>query len=243
MNLSKNRVLITGGTSGIGLELAKKFKFLKNQVIITGRNPATLEKVAKENDFEYLVLNLSVQESIDHFLKEVVSKHQDLNVLINNAGVQYNYDFKEERNPDFSIEDEINVNFTAPVKLCAHLIPTLLKQTSSAIVTISSGLALSPKRSAAVYCGSKAAIHMYTKALRYQLENTNIKVFEIIPPLVDTPMTHGRGKSKMTTVELVEEFIRGFKNNKYEIYIGKVKLLRLLHRVYPGLAYKILKNN
>lgn len=242
MNTSNNKVLITGGTSGIGLALAKKFKELNNKVVITGRSMESLEKVASLYGFEFLQVDLAIQESMDRFLIEVQERHADLNILINNAGIQYNYDFQEEPSIRQKIEQEIAVNLTAPVKLCAFLMPILLQQERSAIVNVSSGLALSPKKSAPVYCGTKAAIHSFSKALRYQLEGSPIKVFEIMPPLVDTPMTAGRGKQKVTTGQLVDEFIKGFKKDRYEIYIGKVKLLKLLHRLYPRLAYRILKH-
>jgi short-subunit dehydrogenase involved in D-alanine esterification of teichoic acids len=85
-------------------------------------------------------------------------------------------------------------------------------------------------------------VHNFTKALRYQLETTEIKVFEILPPLIDTPMTEGRGKNKISPEQLVREFIRDFKNDRYESYIGKTKLLKLVSRLSPKLADQILKN-
>ncbi|WP_247101683.1 SDR family NAD(P)-dependent oxidoreductase [Halalkalibacter sp. APA_J-10(15)] len=88
---------------------------------------------------------------------------------------------------------------------------------------------------------NKAGIHLFTKALRYQLEDTNIHVFEVIPPVVDTEMTKGRGKNKMTTEQLTNEFIKKFKNNHYEMEIGKVKLLTTINRWFPPIAERILK--
>jgi short-subunit dehydrogenase involved in D-alanine esterification of teichoic acids len=78
--------------------------------------------------------------------------------------------------------------------------------------------------------------------LRYQLEATNVKVFEIIPPLVSTEMTAGRGKGKISPDQLVNEFVRGFERDRYEILIGKIKLLHLIQRISPSLADKLLKN-
>ncbi|MOA50814.1 putative oxidoreductase [compost metagenome] len=104
-------------------------------------------------------------------------------------------------------------------------------------------MAFAPKQSAPVYCATKSALHTATQALRYQLESTPIKVFEIIPALVETPMTAGRGKGKISPKQLVDEFMKNYKDDKFEINIGKVKLLRLIKRISPKLADRMLKNS
>ncbi|GGH23092.1 hypothetical protein GCM10008013_21940 [Paenibacillus segetis] len=100
-----------------------------------------------------------------------------------------------------------------------------------------------PKKSAPVYYATKAGIHIFSKSLRYQLEQTNIKVFEMIPPVVDTEMTKGRGSNKISPEELANEFMDYFVKDKYEIPIGKVKLLLMINRWFPTLAEKVLKNS
>ena len=170
-------------------------------------------------------------------------EHKDLNIIINNAGIQYNYEFTDSQDILHKIDYEVQVNLIGPMKLIALCLPILERQNNSAIVNISSGLGLVPKRSAPVYCATKAGLHIFTKALRYQLEASNIKVFEVIPPLVDTPMTKGRGKNKMTSAQLVVEFLKAVEKDRYEVNIGKVKILRLLNRIVPRLAENILKNN
>lgn len=112
---------------------------------------------------------------------------------------------------------------------------------NAAIINVSSGLGLVPKASAPVYCATKAGMHIFTKALRYQLESTNVKVFEIIPPVVDTDMTRGRGRDKISPEQLVEEFWGNFKKDMYEIPIGKIKLLKTINRFFPGIADNIMK--
>lgn len=243
MKLKGNKILVTGGTSGIGLALAKKFLELDNDVIISGRDIDKLN--ALKNAYPRLQGfsgDLSKTTDLESLIVYLEQAHPDLNIVINNAGIQLNYDFKSTDSVASKIDYETGVNFVAPVKLCALLLPQLLKQSSAAIVNISSGLAISPKKSAPVYCGTKAAVHVFTKALRYQLEGTAVKVFEILPPLVETPMTAGRGKGKITPEELVNEFLVGFENDKLEINIGKTKLLRLIYRLSPALADRILKN-
>lgn len=238
-----NTVLITGGSSGIGLALAKRFLSLKNNVIITGRDTTKLEQI--KNSFPEIVTfegDLTNKNSLDELVLLMEQQYADLNILINNAAVQYNYNFTDEPNLTYKIDYEISVNISAPIKLTGLLLPLLLKNKNSAVVNVSSGLFIAPKKSASVYCATKSAIHSFTKTLRYQLENTNTKVFEIIPALVETPMTAGRGKSKITAEQLTDEFFRNFKADTLESYIGKTKLLKLINRLSPKLADRIMKN-
>lgn len=238
-----NTVLITGGSSGIGLALAKRFLLLKNKVIITGRDTAKLEQV--KNDSPEIITfagDLTDKNSLDELVLFIEQNHSDLNILINNAAVQYNYNFTDEPNLTYKIDYEVSANITAPIKLTGLLLPLLLKNKNSAVVNVSSGLFIAPKKSASVYCATKSAIHSFTKTLRYQLENTGTKVFEIIPALIDTPMTEGRGKSKITPEQLTGEFLRNFQADKFESYIGKTKLLKFINRLLPKLADRIMKN-
>ena len=243
MDTRNNTILITGGSSGIGLSLAKRFLLLGNKVIIVGRDQEKLEQVRR--DFPEIYIHrcdLAEKESLENLATMIMLKYPELNILINNAALQYNYSFLDEEKLLQKIDYEIATNITAPIKLTALLLPTIKKNENSAIVNVSSGLFIAPKKSAAVYCASKSAIHIFSKTLRYQLENTNTKVFEIIPALIDTPMTEGRGKSKITAEQLVNEFISNFEKDRFEIYIGKTKILKLINRISPKLADKIMKN-
>jgi len=241
MKTTNNKILITGATAGIGKALTETFLKLDNQIIAVGRNQEKLDELGKlDKRIIPFQCDISKQSELDRLVLFIEQEHQDLNILINNAGIQYNYNFLEEPQLLHKIEFEANVNFIAPLKLIALLLPTLQNNTDASIVNVSSGLAIVPKMDAPIYCGTKAGIHIFSKSLRYQLED-KIKVFEIIPALVDTAMVAGRGKGKIAPQELVDEFIRAFKKNKYEINIGKVKLLRFINRIFPSLADKIMK--
>lgn len=240
MNLKENKILITGATSGIGKALTQKFLKHDNKVIAVGRNRAKLDLLAAlDKRIIPFKCDISKQQGIDDLVLFIEQEHSDLNILINNAGIQYNYHFTEETGLTNKIEHETRTNFLAPIQLIALLLPTLEMNTNSAVVNVSSGLGLVPKKQAPVYCGTKAGIHIFSKALRYQLENT--KVFEIIPPLVDTAMTKGRGKGKISPEQLADEFMFAFKKNKFEVNIGKVKLLKIINRIAPKLAEGIMK--
>lgn len=243
MNLSGNTILITGGSSGIGLAFAKRFSSLKNQVIITGRDESKLGDLKKQHpDIAIFPCDLTRKEPLNNLVAFIQTKYPALNVLINNAAVQYNYSFQEEPGMAEKIDYEISANLAGPIKLTALLLPLLMQNSDSAIVNVGSGLYLAPKKSAPVYCATKAAIHSFSKALRYQLESTPAKVFEIIPALVDTPMTTGRGKSKITAEALVDEFLRDFGRDRFESHIGKAGLLKIIARIAPGIADRLMKN-
>lgn len=243
MRVTDNTVLITGGSSGIGLALARRFLKFNNKVIIVGRDAQKLRKVHQENpQVDSYACDLSDQRSLAGLCELITVNHPKVNIVIHNAAVQYNYMLSEEPNFIQMVDQEIATNFATPVKLSVMLLPLLKKNGNAAIVNVSSGLFIAPKKSAAVYCATKAAIHSFTKTLRYQLEDTNVKVFEIIPSLVDTPMTQGSGKAKIQPEKLVDEFMCNFGNDKLESYIGKTKLLKLIDRVSPRLACRIMKN-
>lgn len=240
MQIHNNKILITGATAGIGEALLHKFLKLNNTIIAVGRNHQKLQELASLGKAIIpFQCDVSKQEDLEKLAMLITQEHQDTNILINNAGIQYNYNFEEEQQLLGRIEHEININFLAPIKLISLLLPTLSMNDNAAIVNVSSGLGLVPKMQAPVYCGTKAGIHIFTKALRYQLHH--IKVFEIIPPLVDTQMTAGRGKGKISPQQLAEEFIDAFSKDRFEVNIGKVKLLKFLNRLMPSFAENIMK--
>lgn len=240
MNLSGNKILITGATAGIGYAILKQFLACNNQIIAVGRNEEKLFELSQlDNRITPFKCDISKKEQLNELILFIEKEHPDLNILINNAGIQYNYSFLNEKHILSKIEHEINVNLTAPTKLIALLIPTLKLNTNSAIINVSSGLGLVPKMAAPVYCGTKAAIHIFSKSLRYQLDDIN--VFEIIPPLVDTNMTKGRGSGKITPDQLAKEFLNAFQRNVFEVNIGKVKLLKIVYRLFPRLMEKKMK--
>lgn len=240
MRTSGHTILITGGSAGIGLALSKRFVTSGNRVIVVGRDRQKLIRLNQDiPQIETFACELSDRIQRERLVRTLQEQYPDLSVLINNAGIQYNYSFLEEREP--KIAEEIEINLTAPIELCSALLPLLQEKEEAAIVNVSSGLGLVPKTSAAVYCGTKAGIHLFSKALRNQLEGTSVRVFEVLPAVIDTGMTRGRGKNKMSPDELVDEFIPAFANNQLEIPIGKVKLLQWLVRLTPGIADRLFK--
>ena len=120
-------------------------------------------------------------------------------------------------------------------------LPGLLTRPAAAVVNVSSGLALVPKQTASVYCASKAGLHSFSKTLRWQLEGTSVRVFDVLPSVVDTAMTAGRGRAKISPERLAEEFWKGFSNDRFEMRIGLVKLFAQLHRIAPSLVERLIR--
>lgn len=240
MNLDKQTIVVTGGNSGIGLRLVERLHGMDNALIVVSRSQNHWQQLSQQfPDIQLIQCDLSNKESVVHLAQTL--KQHPVSLLINCAAVQYEPLITD---PDFSFENiqyEITTNFTSVVWLCYHLIPTLAQQPTSGIVNLSSGLALFPKTTSAVYCASKAAIHSLSQSLRYQLSNTRIGVSEVILPLVDTPMTAGRGHGKITAEQAAVAIIHGIQKGRETIYVGKARLLPLLSQLWPGLLKRILK--
>ena len=245
MKLSDNTVFITGGASGIGFALAKGFLELKNTVIICGRNSDKLKQV-KENFPEIHVIRCDVtnEEEVKQAFETIENKFGLLNILVNNAGIQYRLDFREDEDVLKKMDEEIDINFRAVVRLTKALIPLLEKARQAAIVNVSSGLGIVPKKSAPGYCATKAAIHAFSKSLRYQLEDTSIKVIELFPPFTDTDMTKGRDNDvhKESPDFVAKKFFIKFEKDHYEIKPGIMNIMLLqMNRFLPCLSERIAK--
>ncbi|NOU51269.1 SDR family NAD(P)-dependent oxidoreductase [Pseudoalteromonas sp. JBTF-M23] len=243
MDLTGKKILITGGSSGIGLEFTRQLIKRSNKIVICGRDLDKLKKAQKDlPSIDYFQCDIADDEQQQKLVEFVQTHHSDLNVLINNAGIQKNYSFTQLESHIDLIDEEMNINATSQMKLIDRLLPLLLQQHEAAIVNVTSLLAAVPKQSAPVYCASKAAFRMFTQALRYQLESTPVKVFEVVPPLVDTEMTKGRGKNKMSVNELVKEALQGIEMDNSDILAGKSKNVFFLKRLFPKRIYAMIRN-
>ncbi len=139
MKTADNTVLITGGTSGIGFALAQRFLKEGNTVIVTGTNAQKAEAVKS------LLPRITIElaDMRDRLaLDKLVYNYPDVNILINNAGVQYNYDFADPAITIEQIEAELDINLLSPLYLTKRFLPQLLNHPTAAIINVSSGLAL-----------------------------------------------------------------------------------------------------
>ena len=232
MNITGNTILITGGTSGIGLAFAEEFIKEGNQVIITGRRADRLEAIKKS--LPGIVTKVSdVADAAQRTeLAEWIKEHYpQTNILINNAGIQLLTDLTKPT--DLArVQSEIETNFIAPIHLGSLFVSILGGKENAAIMNITSGLAFVPIAFMPVYCATKAAMHSLTISQRYQLKNTGIKVFEIAPPSVDTELGHDRREDKtqshggIPVSEFIEGAMKAIRNDVYEAAIGMSAGLR-----------------
>ena len=242
MQLSNKTLLVTGGNSGIGLALVKRLHAMGNQIIVVSRSQNNWPQL-RELTAEIIILqcDLSKQNELLELCQQLKEQQPAIDMVINCAAQQFTPTFIDEAFSFDSIAQEISINFTAIAWLCHQLLPRLLLRPEAAIVNISSGLAIYPKTHSAIYCASKAALHSFSQSLGYQLEHTPIRVIEMIMPLVETPMTHGRGNGKISADHAAAGIIKALEGSRNEVYIGKARIIPILARIWPGLIKKILK--
>lgn len=187
MKLSGHKVLITGGATGIGGELSRMFLSAGSHVLACGRREKPLQELKLSSPgVDVFVADVSLESDRNRLVDWVRTAHPDVNVLVNNAGVQERMRFAE---PDFwdRASHEIDTNLKGPIHLCSALLPVIDRNPNPVIINVSSGLAFVPMSGTPVYCATKAALHSFTLSLRHLLRG-NVDVIEVIPPAVNTDL-------------------------------------------------------
>ena len=244
MNIKGKTILITGGGSGIGLESARQFLAEGAKVIITGRNEAKLA-AAKKMLPSLITIKSDVENEDDALalFNKVVSLG-GIDILYNNAGVgspTLNLAIANEQILKNAIY-EMNVNYFGVIRLNTLFMEMLKSRKDSAIINTTSILSLVPALEEPTYSATKVALSFYTQVLRKNLEilGSNVKVFELLPPVVATAMTANRNDKKITPEQLVKELISGLKRNRFTIRVGDAKSLYLVSRFFPKLAFNLV---
>jgi uncharacterized oxidoreductase len=237
MKLDKKTVLITGGTSGIGFELARQLLQRGNTVVVTGRDQEKLD-VAKRAlpGVHTFKSDVSDPDAIAARHASVLAQFPALDTLINNAGVMRNLNFNQARDLN-DVTREIEINLDGPVRMVQQFLRHL---------NVSSGLAFIPFPASPVYCATKAAIHSFTQSLRVQLAGTGIAVLELAPPAVETPLLRGefaeemKAQKGMDVKVLAKHAIAGIESGKVEIRPGLANVLKAMSRIAPQFMLKQL---
>ena len=243
MKTTKNTILITGGSAGIGLEIAKRFS-KGNKLIITGRNAQRLERALAELPGATGIVNdVSKKSDVEALASQVSREFPDLNVVVNNAGHAVLYDIGNSENAAEHAQDEMNTNFFSILRLNEKLLPLLKVQDEAAIVNVSSILAIVPGN-LPTYSASKAALHSYTLSLRTALKRkSNVKVFELMPPLVNTEFSAviNNGHLGIPPKEVADQLYKGFENDVFEIRVGNTQKVYELYLRSPEDALKAMQ--
>jgi uncharacterized oxidoreductase len=240
MKLKNNTVLITGGSSGIGLELSKVLLEKGNKVIICGKS---IDKLLAAKNLEPNLItyqcDLSDSQACADFAKKVIENHPDLNILINNAAIVNKIDFINDENAIELAENEYQTNLLAPIRLIKLLFKTISSNDSPAIINVTTGLIYAPRVIYPFYNSSKSALHSLTQTLRVRLQDSKTKVVEVMFPAVDTPWHNGTPPKIAIPVEkAVAEMITGLEKGRSEIRVGGAKILYLISRIAPSFALK-----
>jgi short-subunit dehydrogenase involved in D-alanine esterification of teichoic acids len=244
MNIKGKTILITGGGSGIGLESARQFLAEGAKVIITGRNEEKLAS-AKKMLPSLITIKSDVENEEDAFsLLNKVASLGGIDILYNNAGVgspALNLGIANEQILKNAVH-EMNVNYFGIIRLNTLFLDMLKSRKESAIINTTSILSLVPALEEPTYSATKVAASFYTQLLRKNLEilNSNVKVFELLPPVVETEMTANRNDKKITPEKLVKVLISGIKRDQFTIRAGDAKLLYIVSRFFPKLAFNLV---
>lgn len=242
MNWAQHKVLVTGGTRGIGRELVLGLLARGAQVYATGATAESVQRAVQAlPNVQWMPCHLA--NPAERAALAEWATAAGVSVVIHNAGVQQLRDFTQSgANEAIGLQAEADINLLGPIDLTRLLLPGLAYRPGAALVFVTSGLALAPKRSSPLYCASKAGLRSFTKALRAQMAAAGwpVRVVEALPPLVDTDMTTGRGSRKLSAAEAARQILLGIDKGKVEILVGASALLKMILRISPALGEKIM---
>ena len=240
MKLKGRTILITGGTSGIGFELAKQLLAAGNTVLITGRDSTRIQKAQQAlRDVHAFQSDASDPVAISELHRESLARFPRLSVIVNNAGIMRNLNLNTVADPH-DVTREIAIDLSGPILVNQEFLPHLREQSEALIVNVSSGLALVPFTISPVYSAAKAGLHAYTRCLRAQMKGTSVRVMELLPPGTETPLFRGdfekelKGQKGMEVSVLVRQAIAGIEAGRDEIRPGLTKVLGVMSRLAPN---------
>jgi uncharacterized oxidoreductase len=238
MQFKDNHALVTGGGSGIGLAISKALVAAGARVTITGRDARKLDAVASKNPGIAAYPCDVTDNNAILALRDSLLGEGGIDILINNAGIMAFFSLLDPP-PLQEQVDEINIDAVGPVRMVQHFLPSLLERQST-IINVSSGLAYVPYAKAPVYSAAKSFLHAYTQCLREQLKGTSVRVVELLPPVVDTPLAAGVPSPfpRMPPDVLAAVLMKGLRCGKLEIAPGISTPLKWMSRLLPGFAFR-----
>lgn len=245
MDLKNSTILITGGTSGIGLELVKQLTQQGSTIIVTGRKQEALNDTKRRfPKIHVFQSDVSDPQDVKRLYKDVRQQFPDLNMIVNNAGEMRLLDIQDASQDLENITREIDINLAGTIRMVHQFLPHLMRMPSAAIVNVSSAIAFMPYSTAPVYSASKAGVHAYTLALRLQLNKTSVRIFELVPPGVNTNLQNDwvmpPSPGQMMDVDkLVNVAIKGLLNDTPEIKPFLVNVIKFLSRLMPNQLMKV----
>ena len=243
MKFENRTILITGGTSGIGFELARQLIARGNTVIVTGRDPRNLQEAKSSLPAVHTIQSdASKAEEIEALSRQVMAQFPACDTLFNNAGIMRNLNLNDQR-PLTDVTRELDLNLNGPVQMVQAFLPHLKSRPNALIVNVSSGLAFIPFPLSPIYSAAKAGMHAFSRCLRVQLRGSKVTVVELAPPGVETKLFRGefaremKDQKGMPVDVLVSKAIASIEAGKTEIRPGLSNVLYLLSRLAPSLPF------
>lgn len=240
-------IVITGGSSGIGLELVRRLKAC-NTLIVLGRDKEKLAELEAQGVATFS-LDIAIKEERQAFFFWLDETYPEFDMLINNAGWQGRQDLTDYHRVDNSKQElegyelELQHNLDAHIGMTLEALPRLLKRPDAILVNVTTGLVYNPKASSPFYCAAKAGLHSFTQSLRQQTKDKSLRVIEVLPPLVNTPF-HKEGLPNtvkaMTAEAVAKEALKGIRRNRDEVRIGLSCIAYWLNRIAPSLGFHVV---
>lgn len=244
MDLKNKTILITGGSAGIGLEATKQFLAIGAKVIITGRSQDKLDATKKLYPSIIAIKSDVANQEDATALYNQVKELGGIDILYNNAGVgvlPLNLGVASDKHFEGATY-EMNINYLAVIRLNNLFLDMLKSRKESAIINTTSVLSYVPSLLEATYSATKTALAFYTKALREHLRiaHSSVKVFELLPPAVETELVAHRKIKKMSTEKLIKGLIVGLQKDQYTIRMGYTHTFYILNRLFPKWAFSLV---
>jgi uncharacterized oxidoreductase len=182
MDITNRTVFIAGATSGIGLELARRFAAAGSTVIVGGRRTDLLDKIAAEG-FATVQVDVTDSGSVGRARDAVLRSHPGLDTIVTMSGVMIPEDLRDPAHFDVA-QATVDTNLLGTIRVVDAFTPHLIARGAGTIITVTSGIGFLPFPLMPTYAATKAGVHAYSEALRAQLDGTGVEVAELVPPAV-----------------------------------------------------------
>jgi uncharacterized oxidoreductase len=210
--------------------------------LICGRDPEKLAQAERIHpEFRVFRCDVTQPDQVGAMFEAIADRHADLSILVNNAGIAFPSDFLADEEVLLKSQRMVETNLLGTFRVTKAALPLLLRNNDPAVVTVSSAVAIVPMPATAIYSATKAALHSFSVSLRYQLRGTRVRVFEVMPPTVDTEMGREIGGGRLSPRRVARAVVAGIQRNTYEIRMGPAKALYAAYRASPALAEYMLR--
>lgn len=249
MDFRNQRIVITGGSRGIGLAVARELALQGSQLFLIGRDEERVRTACSnlphsEKHHYWMAVDLADFENIPLVVNRAQKAMGGIDILVNNAAVSLQ-EFVVASDLA-KIESEMRINYLGVYAMTRAVLPVMLTQKSGLIVNVASTIGRVPSPTEANYCASKAAVIAFSDALRSEVEDQGVKVKVFIPGHTETDMGNSiklKTPQFMTVDEVARDFIKALKSRSQEYVCGGANRgIIAISRLLPETARKIMKN-